>query len=383
VGWGSLVTVPLVPAIAHGTGMVAESGALLVSAYALAFLLAAPVFGVVSNGFGRKNVIVAGMLVLAAGTALTGLGNGLVALLAARAVTGIGAGMVAPSVFALVGDLFPYEERGRATGVVSAMLVTSNVLGVPLSGVLAEAAGWRWAFFANAALAALALAAVLAGLPEDRLPGQTVPGDEPDTASDGMKAALATPTIGLALLATFLWYGSLQGTYANVGLFYARRFGLDAADIGVVLMLAGLRSVAGNLLGGVLSDKVGKRAIAATSAPLAALGVSALTYVVPAVSGGLVLAVGANLLWALAFSSGFSALAALVSELNEKARGAVLALNTSSVYTGSLAFTAASTALLGVGGFPLLGVVSAVAALAVVPLVFRLGEDHSGGGSSL
>ena len=197
-----------------------------------------------------------------------------------------------------------------------------------------------------------------------------------------MKAALATPAIGLALLATFLWYGSLHGTYANAGLFYARQFGLDAAGVGVVLMLASLGSVAGNLLGGVLADRVGKRAVAAASAPLAALGVFTLTYFVPLVSGGLALAVGANLLWALAFSSGFSALAALVSELNEKARGAVLALNTSSVYAGSLAFTAASTALLVMGGFPLLGVVSAVAALAVVPLVFRLGEDHSGEGSS-
>ena len=376
VGWGSLVTVPLVPAIARGTEMAAESGALLVSAYALAFLLVAPVFGVVSDRLGRRIVILAGMVVFGAGTAIIGFGDDLRALLVARAITGVGAGMVAPAVFALVGDLFPYEERGHATGVVSAMLVASTVLGVPLSGFLAEAAGWRWAFFVIAVLAALTLAAVLAGLPKDG-PGRQVSGAKQGPASAGMRGALATPSIGLALLATFLWYGNLQGTFANAGLFYARQFGLDAAGVGVVLMVVGLGSVGGNLLGGVLSDRINKRTVAAVAGPLAALGVFSLTYLVPLAGGGLALAVGAHLLWAVAFSMGFSSLAALVSELNPKARGAVLALNTSSIYAGSLAFTATSAALLGAGGFPLLGTASALAALLVVPLVLRLGEDSS------
>lgn len=78
VGWDSLVTVPLLPAITEETGVPRDLGALLlVTAYALAYLISAPVFGAISDRVGRKRMILLGMLVLAVGTALTGLGNDL------------------------------------------------------------------------------------------------------------------------------------------------------------------------------------------------------------------------------------------------------------------------------------------------------------------
>ncbi len=99
VGWDSLVAVPLLPAMTADTGIPADLGALSVSAYAaLAYLLYAPIFGAISDRAGRKGTIFSGMVVLGAGTALTGFGNDFGTLLLFRAITGIGAGMVEPGV---------------------------------------------------------------------------------------------------------------------------------------------------------------------------------------------------------------------------------------------------------------------------------------------
>jgi multidrug resistance protein len=376
VGWDSLVTVPLLPAITRETGVSADLGALLVTAYALAYLLSAPLFGAISDRIGRRSMILAGMMVLGIGTILTGFGNSLTALLVFRALTGVGAGMVEPSVYALIGDRFSYGQRGRAVGLVTGTLIASTLFGVPLGGYLAELSSWRFTFWLIGGLAILAIAAVYAGL-QDR-PAEQAAGETPDLPSTPgrFRAAISTPSVFFALLATFLWFGGLQGTFANIGFYYTPNFGFGVAQNGLMLMVAGLASVAGSVVGGRLSDAWGKRTVVGASSVLAATGVLVLTAIA---SHTLVVAVASHLLWAAAFASGQAALTALISELNPKARGTVLALNTSSMFAGSMVFTGASAALLRVGGFSLLGLLSAVAALLVLPLALYLVRERAAG----
>jgi len=383
VGWDSLVTVPLLPAMTNDTGIPADLGALLVSAYALAYLLSAPIFGAISDRVGRKGMIFSGMVVLGVGTALTGLGSSFSTLLLFRAVTGIGAGMVEPGVYALIGDRFPYERRGRAIGVVSGMLIASTIFGVPLGGYLAEISTWRYTFWIIGGLALVASVAVYIALPTDRPQLDSRHG----AASSALRSTLgqfrlafSATSVLVALLATFLWFGSLQGTFANAGIYYSRYFGFTEAQNGLILMVAGLGSVIGSMAGGRLADRFGKRVVVGISSVIAAAGVFALTNVF---TGALPAAVVVHVVWATAFASGFSALTALVSELNPEARGTVLALNTSFMFAGSLVFTAASAVLLRAGGFPLVGALSAVAALLVLPLTLYLIRERAPGGDSM
>ncbi|MDP9479543.1 MAG: MFS transporter, partial [Actinomycetota bacterium] len=262
VGLDAFVTVPLVPAIAADTGIPPDLGALLVTAYALAYAISAPLFGAISDRAGRKNVICLGALVLGVGTVLTGLGGTLTGLLLLRAVTGVGAGMLQPGVFAYVGDKVPYAARGRAMGTILASMSSATVLGVPVGAYLAGLGSWRWPFWAIGLLALLILLAVALLLPKDA-PGSEATGDPVASMLGRFRSALSAPSIPFALLASFLWFGSLQGTFANVGLFYARGFGLGTAQIGLILAAAGLGTVAGGALGGRLADRWGKRAVTA------------------------------------------------------------------------------------------------------------------------
>jgi multidrug resistance protein len=311
VGWDSLVTVPLLPAITEDTGVPRDLGALLVTAYALAYLLSAPIFGAISDRVGRKRMILLGMLVLGIGTALIGLGNGLTTLLLFRALTGVGAGMVEPSVYALIGNRFPYGERGRSIGLVTGMLIASTLSGVPLGGYLAEVISWRYTFWIIGLLAVAALVAVHLGIPNDRPEAEVGGGRGHSSALRStlgqFRAAFSTASVFFALLATFLWFGGLQGTFASVGLFYSRYFGFDEAQNGLVLMVAGLGSVVGSVIGGRLSDRLGKRAVVGASSVVAAASVFALVSVA---TGSLPFAVSSHVLWAVAFASGQAALPA-------------------------------------------------------------------------
>lgn len=135
--------------------------------------------------------------------------------------------------------------------------------------------------------------------------------------------------------------------FANVGLFYARGFDLETAQIGVILAAAGLGTVAGGALGGRLADRWSKRTVTAGSGALCAASV--LGFSLTAGTGSVAAAAAVQVAWAIAFGCGQAALTTLVSELAPASRGTVLSLNSSFMFAGSTAFTAASAALLGVG----------------------------------
>ncbi|WP_166245413.1 MFS transporter [Paenibacillus turpanensis] len=371
VGLDSIITVPLLPLMAKDGGIASHLGALFVTAYALVYMISAPLFGVIADRWGRKKMILLGLFVLAAGTVLTGLGNGFVSLLAFRAITGLGAGMLEPSVLAYVGDRFPYAQRGRAVGIVMGALVGSTLFGVPAGTFLAEWLSWRWAFGVIGGLALLTMLIVQLALPEGearvKQKGEITP--SPLFLAQ-LGSALTSRTVCFSLLATFLWFGGLQGMFANIGLFYSSRFQLDVGQIGLVLMAAGFGSVIGTVTGGKLSDAVGKRVVLGTAAIVSAAGVLGLSLVEHSVG----LAVGLHVVWSAAFGFGHVALTAITSELSPEHRGTVLSLNSSAMYAGMMSATAVSSLLLSQGGFAGVGLLCACAAVLVVPVSRKLRE---------
>ena len=101
--------------------------------------------------------------------------------------------------------------------------------------------------------------------------------------------------------------------FANLGLFFARGFGLDTAQTGVMIAAAGLVVVLGSALGGGLSDRVGKRVRAAGAGVLVAASV--LEFSLTPATGSVAVAAAPFILWGLGFGSGQAALITLVSEL--------------------------------------------------------------------
>ncbi|MFC2609413.1 MAG: MFS transporter, partial [Peptidiphaga gingivicola] len=146
VGCDSMVVAPIAPEILESWGASASLSALLVAAYALAYAATSPFFGALADYRGRRPVAVAGLAVFGAGTALTFAAPNLGMGLACRALAGLGAGMVMPTVFGEVVSRSTPQTRGANVGVVTGMLLSATVVGVPIGSLLASAVGWQWTF---------------------------------------------------------------------------------------------------------------------------------------------------------------------------------------------------------------------------------------------
>lgn len=112
-------------------------------------------------------MLVSGILVFALATALTGIADTFMVLLHFRILSGIGAGMIKPCVYAVVGDQYAYEKRGRAMGIVTAALISASIIGVLVGGYIAEWFTWRLTFWLIGLLSLFTLPVIWRSLPKD------------------------------------------------------------------------------------------------------------------------------------------------------------------------------------------------------------------------
>jgi len=131
------------------------------SAYVLMQAVTVPVYGKLADLYGRKPVLVAGMLVFLTGSILSGAAWSMVALIAFRALQGLGAGAVQPVVATVAADLYTLEERARIQGWISSVWGISAVVGPAIGGFFAQYATWRWIFYVNVPVGVAALAVIL------------------------------------------------------------------------------------------------------------------------------------------------------------------------------------------------------------------------------
>src|SRR4029077_1062614 len=118
--------------------------------------------GRVADRYGRRLVFVSGIVVFAAGSLSCGLANSPALLVGSRAVQGLGAAFMAPAALSLLTVIFAEgEERNRALGVWSAIAGAGGAVGLLAGGLLTTELSWRWVFFVNLAVAAVAVVAPL------------------------------------------------------------------------------------------------------------------------------------------------------------------------------------------------------------------------------
>ena len=133
----------------------------VVTAYLLAATVTVPLYGKLSDLYGRRRMFVVSITIFLAGSALCGLAQSIEQLIAFRALQGIGAGGLIPLSQAAIADLFSPRERGRYQGYIGAMWATAAVAGPLLGGTLTDAASWRWIFLINLPLGIVALVVVV------------------------------------------------------------------------------------------------------------------------------------------------------------------------------------------------------------------------------
>ena len=174
----------------------------VVTSYLLASTASTPLWGKISDIYGRKRLFQVAIIVFMAGSLASGFSATIDQLIAFRAVQGLGAGGLMALALATVGDVIPPRERGRYQGYFALTFGASSVLGPVLGGFFADGPGWQWIFFINVPLGIVALVVTSAAL--------KMPHVRRDHSIDYLGAAVIVAAVSSILLYT-AWAGPELG----------------------------------------------------------------------------------------------------------------------------------------------------------------------------
>ena len=365
---------PLLPRLAALFGVSDQRIGLIIPAYLIPYGVATLLYGTLSDRVGRRPIMFASFLAFIALTGLTATARSASEMILWRLLTGIGASGVVPLALALVGDLFPYEQRGRPLGWLFGAMAGGMAFGSTAGVLLEPFIGWRMVFVGVAAGAAIVMSLFL---PYGSLLG-----------SKGVKASLSLSQILAGyknLLATgrgFRTYGYVflisifhSGVYTWLGLYFAGRYGLGEVGIGLALLGYG---VPGFLLGPIIgraADRWGRSWLV----PLG-LGIGGAAGLVLIFNFPIVFAALAVTSLSLGYDMTQPLLAGIVTHLGGKQGGGqAMGLNVFTLFTGfgigSLLF--GESLRLGLAaGLAIFAAVQMAAALIAI-LAFR-SERHAG-----
>lgn len=359
--YNGLVMNPVLEQIAHEFGTSTGTAGLVVAAYGAPGVAVAVLAGPYSDRIGRKPFLVFGPLIMGLSTLAAAVAPSLALIVVARIASGVGAAVIFPNVNAIIGDTFPYRERGSVLSTTISMNTLASIVGVPIAGIIAELLSWRLSLAIVGALAVIAAIVLLFKL--DRAPGQ----------NDGTKIRAlyarilhdrsAVAAIASSFLGALFWFTWV--TYLVV--FFQHTFGLSEGLASTVALTMGLGVLIGSQIGGRLGDRIGHRRIVAGSVVLSGVLLLIQTNLaLPLVATALL-----NLALSTVIGARFATNQALMSEQVPEARGTMLALSSA---VGSTALVVGATVgglLVDGPGFAPLGVFCFAAAVLSAIIVMR------------
>ncbi|MEW6642490.1 MAG: MFS transporter [Pseudomonadota bacterium] len=327
IGTESFMITGLLPVMSADLGVSVSAAGQLVTAFALTYAIGSPVLATLFNNLDRKAVLGVALGGFILGNLIAACAGGYGLLMVARILMALSAALCMPAANAVAVAIAPEHQRGRAIAIVSSGLTVATALGVPLGTLIGHATSWRTMFVLVAALGLVALAGLLWGLPRG-LPRVTA------TLSQRLAVA-RQPSVLRALLVTVLW-GTAGFTVFPYLALVLGAVGLDTAGISLALFLFGSAAAVGNMLGGVLVDRIGASRTSMTALAgvmLALTLVSVILHTWPAATAWIVLLM-VMLPWGISGWAFHPAQSTRLIALVPAAPMIALSLNASAMYLG-------------------------------------------------
>ncbi|UJW33436.1 MFS transporter [Saccharothrix sp. AJ9571] len=348
VGTSAYVVAGLLPALVSALHVSTAAAAQLVTAFAIAYAIGAPLLSALTSQWERRKLLVVALAVTAAGNFLAALVTDYPLLFAARVVTAIGAAVYTPVASAVAAELTPPERRGRAVALVFGGLTVATILGVPLGSLMSQHGGYRLVFALVGVVALLGAVAVRWMLPSVA-PQPPVPFLARFTVAKDPRVLALLGATALGCLGAFTVYTFITPLLAETA-------GVHGTLVSVLLFAYGAGGVLGNSVGGRITDRWGSRRplIAVMSAMTLTLAV--MPFTVTTVAGAAV----TLFVWGLSTWSVNPPIQHRLIDVAGPSAGLALSLNASAIYLGVGLAGVAGGVVTRYGGLTLLPTVAAV-----------------------
>lgn len=322
VGTSAYVVAGVLPAVSAELGVAVAAAGQLVTAFALAYAISAPLLAAMLGRWERRAVLVVALGTAALGNALSALAPTYPLLVIARVVTALGAAAYTPAATVVATQLSPPARRGRAVASVFGGVTLSLVIGVPVGALLAAPLGFRGIFALVAGICLLGAVGVRLVLPRVTPPSVL-----------GLRARFAVATdrgvltiLGVSVLALV----AVMSVYTYVAPLLAATAGVSGGLLSALLLVYGVGTLTGNHIGGMLADRFGSLRPLTVILPLWALVIATLPLMATTAVGAAVAL--------LLLGAGWTVNAPIQSRLIDLAPAGsaqALSLNASAIYLGA------------------------------------------------
>jgi predicted MFS family arabinose efflux permease len=360
IGTDAFIIAGVLPEISTSLSSSLGATGLVVSVFSLAYAVGSPVVSSLSVGWRRSTVLIGGLGVFAFANLLSAASPSLAILLASRVLAALSAGLVAPASYALASTFGASRNRGKNLAVIAAGFTSAMVLGVPIGVFLSQYGGWRSSLIFVAALGAIAAVSMLwAGVPESQSQKAAA------ALHDQLRVVAKTKTI-FALAPFLIWSIANFGLYTFIAAILRRS--LPATVVPLLLLLFGLGAVAGNFMGGVLSDRFGTRRPTIICLALLICALASIEF-----TSSTLIAAGVNMIaWAMLMAALFTLQQQRAILVDPAQSNLLLALNNSALYLGASIGSAAFGVIISAMSMAFLSPLSAMAAAVSLGALFLM-----------
>jgi DHA1 family inner membrane transport protein len=259
VGTCELVLAGLLPELGSSLGVSVATAGQVVTVFGMTAAIAGPILAASSIRWARRRVLLLAIGLYLVGTALSAAAGTFGVLLGGQVLAACGAGLFLPTATVTAAALERPGRRGRAVAIVTTGMTVAIALGAPLGTALAAIAGWRTTMLVLAGLALLVGVAVLAWIP----PVQAAP-EELAGLRERLKPLIDRRVLVL-LATTLMAFTAIYIPYTYISVVAEQATGGDGLHLAIILVVLGVAGIAGNLLAGHLTDRVGGRPVVAGS----------------------------------------------------------------------------------------------------------------------